>query len=101
MGTIFQPGSSKNGAFFAFEAVISVREVPQQNHLGQQHFGGHVAQKQHLLFLLPKIVDFIKTWKKSAPQMKIDLWVGGEAEILTEISASGPPANMLQICNIT
>ena len=43
MGTIFQPGSSKNGTFFAFEAVISAREVPQQHHLSQQHFGGHVA----------------------------------------------------------
>ena len=79
MGTLFEPMILKNGTFLEFEAAISDWEVPQQHHLTQQLFGGHVAQKQHLLFLLPKIVDFIKIWKRSAPQMKIELWDGGEA----------------------
>ena len=43
MGTILKPESSKNGTFFLFEAAISAREVPQQHHLSQQHFGGHFA----------------------------------------------------------
>ena len=91
MGSHFQPRSPKNRSFFVFEAAISSSEVPQQHHLSQQHFRGHVAKKQHMLFLLPKIVDFIKTRKKSAPQMKIGLWGGEEAEISTEISGRGPP----------
>ena len=33
--------------------------------------------------------------------MKMELWGGGEAEISAEISARGPPTNMLPICNIT
>ena len=61
MGTLFQPGIPKNGTFFEFEAVISAMEVPQKHHLNRQHFGAHVDEKQHLLFLLPNIVDFIKT----------------------------------------
>ena len=101
MRTLLQPESSKNRSFFTKKWIIRPREIPQQHKLSQQHFGGHVAWKQHLLFLLPKIVDFIKTWKKSVPQMKIDLWGGRQAEISAEISARAPPINMLPICNIT
>ena len=81
MGTLFEPMILKNSTFLEFEAAISDWEVPQQHHLSQQHFGDHVAQKQHLLFLLPKIVDFVKIWKKSTPRMKIELWGGGEAHM--------------------
>ena len=97
----FESRIQKNGTFFAFEAAISVWEVPRQHHLSQQFFGGLVTWKQHLLFLLPKIVDFTKTWKKSAPQMKIELWGGGEAQICCRFVATEYPTNMLPICNIT
>ena len=101
MGTLFVLRSPKNRSFFAFGGAILSREVPQQHHLSEQYFGGHVALKQHLLFLLPKIVDFIRTRKKSAPQMKIGVWGGEKAETSTEISGRGPSTNMLPICNIT
>ncbi len=68
MGTLFEPMILKNGTFLEFEAAISDWEVPQKHHLSQQHFGCHVAQKQHLLFLLPKIVDFINNPKNKRNQ---------------------------------
>ena len=41
--TSFESRIPKNGTFFAFEAPISARKLPQQHHLSQQLFGGHVA----------------------------------------------------------
>ena len=73
----------------------------QQHHLSRQHFGGRVAEKQQKLFLLPKIDDFIKRRKKSAPQMKIECLRARAAEISAEISARGAPINVLPIGNIT
>ena len=43
MGTLFQPRTSKNQSFFTKECRIPPIGVPQQHHLSQQHFGGHVA----------------------------------------------------------
>ena len=43
MGTLFLPGSSKNRSFFAFGCPLAPIWVPQQHHLSQQHFGGHVT----------------------------------------------------------
>ena len=54
-----------------------------------------------MLFLLPKSFDFIKTWKKSAPQMKIECFRTWNAKTSTEISARELPIYMLPICNIT
>ena len=101
MGTLLPLGSSKNRSFFGKECRIPRIWVSQQHHLIQQHFGGHVVWKQHLLFLLPKIVDFIKTWKKSAPQMSIELWGGGEATFVADMLPHRPSTNILPNCNIT
>ena len=60
MGTLFPPMCTKNQCFFKKEIVISAREAPQQHPSTRQRFGGHIAEKQLLLFLLPTIVDFIK-----------------------------------------
>ena len=43
MGSLFQARSSKNQSFFRKECRIPPIGVPQQHHLSQQHFGGHVA----------------------------------------------------------
>ena len=43
MGTLFQPVISKNQSFFVKRWRIPPVGVPQQHHLSQQHFGGHVA----------------------------------------------------------
>ena len=43
MGTLFQPRRSKNRSFFTKKYPIPSIWVPQQHHLSQQHFGGHVA----------------------------------------------------------
>ena len=43
MGTLLPLGSSKNRSFFGKECRIPRIWVPQQHHLSQQHFGGHVA----------------------------------------------------------
>ena len=101
MGSHFQLRSSQKWSFFQFEGFLGLWGGPQQHHLSRQHFGVYVFEKQQKLFLLPKIVDFIKTWKKSAPQMKIECPRAREAEISAEVSVRGAPTNMLPICNIT
>ena len=101
MGSYFQQKIHKKRRFFEFGAVVGLWGGPHIQKFLATHFGGIVAEKQHLLFLLPKIDDFMNIWKKPAPQMKIEFCHKGETEISMEISARGPPTNMLPICNIT
>ena len=46
--------------------------------------------KQHLLVLLPKIVDFIKTWKNSAPQIKLSVPGRGKQKFRQKFLSGGP-----------
>ena len=49
------------------------------------------------MFLLPKIVDFINVWKRSALQMKIDLWGKEGATFVADLLPQRPPSIYCQV----
>ena len=99
MDILFQSVISKNQSFFVKPYALS-RNSPETP-LKSATLWGPCCLKQHLLFLLPKIVDFIKTWKKSEPQMNIELWSCGKATFVADMLPQRPPINILPNCNIT
>ena len=63
MGSYFQLESPKKRRFFEFGAVVGLWGGPHIQKFLATQFVGIVAEKQHLLFLLQKIDDFMNIWK--------------------------------------
>ena len=74
-GAVFNRKFPQYIVFFGVWGSYGVMRAPSATPLKSTALWGSCCLKHHLLFLLLKIVDFIKTLKKLAPQMKIELFL--------------------------
>ena len=64
-GSLFQLSLPKNSVFFEFWGLLELWGGPHVQKFLVTHFGGILAEKQHLLFLLPKKLTILWYLKKN------------------------------------